>query len=147
MPEQPIEPSHTTSSVSYFAVTSDRIDTFWGDVAPLIEEALVYFDDRVGIEDIYKSLKTRNNQLWLILRSGEILTAVITEITIYPKKKVLNIAYLAGLDFRSWHDGLEILKDFARSHGCSSIEIRGRRGWERLLKDFRVLNVTQVLDL
>lgn len=145
--QQSIEHSPTTLSVSYSAVTSEHIDGVWPVVAPLIEKSLVYFDNRVDIDDIYNSLKARNNQLWLVIRDGEILTAVVTEITIYPKKKVLNIAYLAGRDFRSWQDGIDILKDFAKSLGCSSIEIRGRRGWEKLLKDFRVLNVTQVLDL
>lgn len=139
--------SITVDGVSYIGVASAFIDQVWKDVAPMIERALAYFDDRVGIDDIYQSLKAKNNQLWLVFRGGEILTAVITEIAIYPKKKVLTIAYLAGRDFKSWQYGLSVLKDFAKSHGCSCIEIRGRRGWEKLLKDFRVLNITQVLDL
>lgn len=147
MPEQPIEHSPTISPVSYLWVSLEDLDGVWPEVASTIEKSLSYFDGRVCIDDVFKSLKDCKQQLWIACLNGEIVGAAVTEINIFPRKKILTIAYLAGHDFELWKPGIEVLKDFALHHGCKSIQIHGRKGWVRLLKDFRVLNITQVLDL
>jgi hypothetical protein len=137
----------SAEGVNYYGIHSEHLDWVWDDVSPMIEKSLRYFDDRVGIDDVYMSLKARDSQLWVVAKAGEIVAAVVTSIQAYPKKKILSITYVGGRDFKSWASGIEILKQFAKEHGCCAIEINARPGWARLLKEFRTLNITQVLDI
>ncbi len=139
--------SISVGGVDYSGVHPKDLDLIWPYVAPMLERALAYFDDRLSINDIYDGIETGSRQLFIIVRAGKLLAAVTTSILIYPRKKIFSIDFLAGKDMKAWFHGFFLLKNYAIGNGCSAIEIHGRPGWTRILKDFRILNITQVLDL
>jgi hypothetical protein len=96
---------------------------------PWIEAAL----DRCGgthiFEDIVQGVLTGNMQLWPAEDA-----AAITEIVVFPRKKILNI-FLAGGNMDTIVDMNESAAAFAKANGCDALTIAGRRGWARVLLD------------
>jgi hypothetical protein len=69
-------------------------------------------------------------------------TVAVTEISVYPRRRVLTIILLAGdlADGESLH--AQVL-DFARKVECDAIIAQGRHGWARLAKSHGWKTVSQ----
>jgi hypothetical protein len=63
-------------------------------------------------------------------------SAIITEIVDYPQKAMCRI-WLAGGDLDELMDAEISIAHWAKIHGCDGMEIVGRKGWSRQLKDYR----------
>ena len=62
--------------------------------------------------------------------------ALVTRIEQYPLKKMINYLYIGGDDLKEWHqDMLAIVEKFAREKDCQGMELVGRKGWDRFLKE------------
>jgi hypothetical protein len=99
------------------------------NIKKLIEAALDAGGNTHSYEDVRESIIKGEMQLWL----GDEACAV-TEIVVYPKKKVLHV-FLASGKMESIVDMLESAEKFGKENGCSSITIAGRHGWKRVLSD------------
>ena len=97
---------------------------------PWIEAALGYSGNTHNFEDIVCGVKAGTMQLWPALHS-----CLVTEIVIYPRKKLLNI-FLAGGELNELMGMQADVEKWAIREGCDGGMISGRRGWERPLKKF-----------
>jgi hypothetical protein len=93
-----------------------------------IEEALAYSGGTHDFEHIVEALLNGHMQLW----PNENACAV-TEIVVYPKKKVLHV-FLAGGKMSEILDMHPSAAEWGRMQGCTAMSIAGRPGWERVLK-------------
>lgn len=120
----------------------DAIDTHWPAIEGLLDRIV---DEKVGLTDIYRLVTSGEWVLWLgvIPATREITFFVITSFVQYPQVKNLRIIFLAG-DDEDWSNGIEVLEDFARNNLCHAVEVTGRKGWERTLKDsgYEFQNIT-----
>lgn len=91
-----------------------------------IEDALEYAGGTHTLDDIWNGVIKGDFQLW----PGE-KSAIITEIQIFPQKKVMNI-FLAGGDLDELIKMEKSVRAFAETIGCNSMSISGRRGWLRI---------------
>ena len=96
-----------------------------------IQSALDKGGDTHDFVDIVDGVQSGHMQLW----SGE-RGCAITEILVYPNKKILHV-FLAGGD--NGH-GIEQITDmhdsavtFAKENGCEGMTISGRAGWKKIL--------------
>ena len=94
-----------------------------------IEAALAYSGNTHNFQDIVSGVKTGTMQLWPARHS-----CLVTEIVIYPKKKLLNI-FLAGGKLKELMSMQADVEKWAIREGCDGGMISGRRGWERPLKN------------
>lgn len=96
--------------------------------------------DRYDLEDVLERLLIGDAQLWVCDDA-----AVVTEIAIYPRRKMLRAWLAAGT-----YEGIRRIEDrvipWAKEYGCDGIEIIGRLGWRRRLKDYRERAVTMTKD-
>jgi hypothetical protein len=92
-----------------------------------IEAALAYSGGTHSFQDIVDGVISGRMQLW----AGESGCAV-TEISVYPKKKVLHV-FLAAGDMNQIIDFQDSAIQFAKMNGCDSMTIAGRSGWKRVL--------------
>ena len=119
-------------------IQPDDLDMVWDEVVPLIESALKYLEGEVIPEDLVQPIKTGKMQLWVAL-SGGVIAAMITEIVVYPRKRVLRVITIAGKDGRGmskWYGFLPLVEGFALSNNCSSLEAWTRKGMAKKLKDW-----------
>ena len=117
-------------------IQSNEIEAVWDKVKPQLERAIEHADGKFTTQSVKRSLKKRDMQLWM---DGESIG--ITRIDNYPEKKVCTVMFGAGEDLDVFKNGLEVIERWAKSKGCDSIEIWGRRGW------LRVLDYTHIHDV
>lgn len=106
-------------------IQSEEIDALWPQVVFLVDRAMGYIDGKMSSEDVYKALKNKKMQLWLV--PGGIW---VTQIEQYPRSKRLEWVAAAG-EYNDWTEYLPILFEWAESQGCDAVEIVGRPGWGR----------------
>lgn len=94
---------------------------------PWIEAALEYSGGTHDFGDVADAILTARMQLWANERG-----CAVTEIVVYPKKKVLHV-FLAGGDMEQITDMIEAGAAWGKAHGCAGMTMAGRKGWERVL--------------
>lgn len=107
------------------------------DVENFLNPAIELSHGRDDMSSVWKSLMTEHSQLWMAFDdNNDPKGALVTRIENYPLKKMMNYLYIGGDDLKEWHkDMLAIVEKFARKHGCEGMELVGRRGWDRFLKE------------
>lgn len=83
-------------------------------------------------EDIHGFLLKGICQLWLSWRDG-IEAIAVTEIVCYPRLKAVRIFQLRGKDREHWLGFERLIATWAKSEGCTRMELIGRKGWSRVL--------------
>ena len=61
-------------------------------------------------------------------------SCLVTEITVYPRKKVLHV-FLGGGDLNEILGMHESVVQWAISQGCESLTMTGRKGWVKALQN------------
>ena len=95
---------------------------------PWIEAALAYANGTHEYQDIVDAVATGNMQLWPAPRG-----CIVTEIVVYPRKKVLNI-FLAGGELDQLKDMHDAMNAWAVEQGCTGGSLTGRVGWKKVLE-------------
>jgi len=97
---------------------------------PWIEAALDRGESRThDFEHIVEAVLCGKMQFWPAPDA-----CAITEITVYPKKKVFHI-FLAGGNMDTIIDMNESAELFGKHNGCTGMSISGRVGWKKMLAD------------
>lgn len=119
-------------------VTLNALDGVWHLVEPMLKEAVKAVEIQAkmeGIDDIFLKLKNNKYALWLCLRDGQILAAIVLGVTEHSRCLVVDIHYGGGLELEHWIKPFyETIEDKARSAECRFIRVCGRDGWARPLK-------------
>jgi hypothetical protein len=117
-------------------VPTQFIDTCWSQIEPFMKRAAKYTYGRYTSDDIYDSVVEHNYQLWVAFDATGIKGAVVTNIGIYPKRKLLTMAFCGGRDLKEWKDPmLSLLQRFAKDMGCDGIESTARAGWAKVFSN------------
>lgn len=75
--------------------------------------------------------------LWLIVDKGQIKAAVVTGLF----GDACEIIATAGTDAKSWIHLIDGIEKYARDEGKSRVRIIGRRGWARLLPQYKQTSI------
>lgn len=95
---------------------------------PWIEAALEYSGGTHLFEDIVAGVQSGHMQLWPAPDG-----CLVTEIIVFPRKKVLNV-FLGGGDLDRLVDMHDALAAWGRAQDCDAATINGRTGWQRVYK-------------
>jgi hypothetical protein len=106
-----------------------------------IEAALAYSGDTHSLLHVVDAIKDGSAQFFPLENS-----VIVTEIVDYPKRAVCRI-WLAGGDMDELIEAEKSIVEWARSHGCDGMEIIGRKGWERQLKDYKPASTVLIKEI
>ena len=125
-------------------IKGENIEAWW----PLVEEylitALEHGLGEYSTGDIKKSCKSKDMQLWVKI-SKEVEGAFVTKISKYPQKNILCVLLLAGKNFSRWRDEADVLLNaFGKENKCEYVELFGRKGWGKVLKDLNYKEQTRL---
>ena len=106
-----------------------------------IEAALAYSGDTHSLLHVVDAIKDGSAQFFPLENS-----VIVTEVVDYPKKAVCRI-WLAGGEMDELIEAEKSIVEWAKSHGCSGMEIIGRKGWERQLKDYKAASTVLIKEI
>jgi hypothetical protein len=93
------------------------------------------------MDDVFGALALGDAQLHPLEKS-----CIITEIVDYPQRSVCRI-WLAGGELNELIEAEKSIAIWAKSLGCYAMEINGRMGWKRQLKDYTASSVVLTKEL
>jgi hypothetical protein len=97
---------------------------------PWIEDALEYSGGTHNFEDIVDGLASGKMQLWPAPKG-----CIVTEIVVYPRKKVLNV-FLGGGKLEQIMDMHKDVIAWAKAQDCEALTMHGRFGWKKPLAEY-----------
>ena len=117
---------------------SDQFGDHWLRCAKYIEPAL---DGSYAIEDVEHEIREGRAKLWPLERS-----AVVTQVCEYPQHRAVRV-WLAGGELDEIRRYLPALDNYARSVGCSRVEVVARKGWAKVLTGFDANRIVYTKEL
>ena len=128
-----IEPSDTPCSVDL--IEPSYVPKVWPYAEPLLRPAIGRTGGRLSSETVYSWLCAGRFQLWMVRPTP---TALVTEIRTFPTGlMVFTVLLLGGSDYRDWLWLWPKLEEWAAERGCTKADMAGRKGWLRVLKDWK----------
>jgi hypothetical protein len=122
-------------------VPREALALIWPKAVEILAPALEYTDGREDLVSLYRRLAEARAQLWAGLDPAnpddpEIKAVAVTCLVTYPRDKALRIEYCGGGDMVGWQGPIiDLWTKFALDHGASRLELFGRKGWARELRD------------
>lgn len=117
------------SGVAVRLPSLDEIARRWAEIEPVLARAT----DRAGLYapiDVLRAACAGTMAVWLVECGSELRALAVTELRVYPRRRVLEIPFTAGSGVDDWHEPLlAALEKHARALGCSRLGASGRRGW------------------
>lgn len=85
--------------------------------------------------------------LWIAWDGDKIRACAVTELSWINNDKVCTIVAVGGSDPAEWMGFIKNLENFARNEGCARIREMGRKGWVRVMKDYKMTAIMLEKDL
>ena len=117
-------------------VFPSEVPRIWDQVKPLVDKALARADGEQLSEDVLQKLLNKDMILFAGIEANELASVCIAEIVLYPRKKVLHVTLAAtksGRDFELWNQTFDVVEDFGRAMGCTSVSAWVRKGFVKKL--------------
>jgi len=95
-----------------------------------IVDALKYAHNSHTFEQVIEIVKRGDAQLWAFPDS-----AIVTEIINYPQRRVLRF-WLAGGNLKTLLEVEPKIRKWSILYNCKAVEIIGRKGWGKVLKNY-----------
>lgn len=128
-----------TATLKYTGVTGrDQLIATWPEVAPILNRAVQVYNEHT-LEEIFQSLLERKRQLWVTGRD-KIDCVLITQIINEKDQKTCFVELYAGRGIESVRF-LSDIEAWAKSIGCNRIRLSGRKGWKRVLKNYKLKKI------
>lgn len=109
--------------------------------ADYIEAALEYAGHSHTLTDVWQAVRDNKAAFFPYEKS-----AIVVEIVDYPQRSTCRI-WLAGGDMDELLQAEKEVCKWAVERGCSSMEIIGRKGWERVLADYSATATVLTKDM
>jgi len=130
-------------------VPPELVEGLWPRIFPHLSRAAEYTFGRYEPEDIFDAVLSGEVHLWVVFNDdGEVLGVTCTRFWQYPRKKCLDMVFIAGDEGFSWKDQmLSMLQHWAYDNDCVAIESSGRPGFARAFRDDGYRLLWQVYEL
>ena len=113
----------------------EAIEGAWPAVKHFVERAIAEGTGGITPDDVLEQLRSGGMQLWALITADgepEVVAVLVTEVIDYPRKRVLDLALMAGDRMELWIDSLPVLEKWAVANGVDQVQVHGRKGWERV---------------
>jgi hypothetical protein len=119
--------------IDVYGIPEDLLSPNLWEFAVLFIQASCDQTGTEDIEDIYKWIKDRSVQLWIVAEDDLPVSACITEIHKYPKISICTVRHYGGKLTKEIYDQLSwVVSTWAKGQGCSRLQLLGRPGWQKL---------------
>ena len=120
-------------------IPPNYVHTLWDEVESHLAPAVARSHGRWDMQSLYEAMRNMEQNLWVAFNNEDNVIEGVgtTEFVFYPKKKMLAMQYLGGINFNSWvWDMHERFNSWAKDNKCDGIEGTARHGfWKWLEQD------------
>lgn len=119
------------------AVPPERAQEAW----PLAEKYVQAAAEKTGFSEVAEThlqVMLGNALLWLAAEGTNVVGAGVTRLIEDRGKTACEIFVWGADDQKKCAPLLKAIEDYAKAEGCASVRLAGRRGWARLLPDYRM---------
>ena len=153
MPVQETQIKHSDSlssdsQISY--VPPKDVGLIWKQIEPLLLKPLEIDGFAYMPKDIFDSLLKKKMQLWISwnVKTNNVEAAIVTEIIDYPRLRSCRYFLAGGTNMKSWFNPIkERIEQWAKLNKCQRIELVGRKGWVKWLKDYKQKHIILMKEL
>jgi hypothetical protein len=129
-----------TLACQLICVDPAQVHEFWPHVASLIKAAME--KGRLSsFTDVEHAVRNGRALLWLAWNGETVKAAAVTELSQANAETFCTIVACGGHDRAQWLPLLAELEAYGRAQGCAAMRIYGRRGWRKLLPEYRTTRV------
>lgn len=122
-------------------VLPEDLNDTWDKVAHLFANDRV-LNDWLTVESIKARLDRNGADLWITTTLGSALVGATYSRTDGTKTYVVELMASKDDAKEGWREVIKPIEAQAKEWGCTSIQIRGRKGWQRLFSDYKLRQVT-----
>ena len=142
------EHTSTSSSVRIVSyVPPQNAIAIWEQVEPLLLKGIKYDDNSYSGKDLLDAVLKKEMQLW-ISWVDKVESAVLTQLIDYPQFKVCRWFLAGGKNTDAWLDDLtRQVETWAIANDVKRIELVGRKGWIKKLKDYKAKHIVMIKEL
>lgn len=129
-------------------IPEQYIGAAWIRTRPFVNKLLPYTLGEINEEALFSDLCKGHKQLWHVTDDEKLLGIWITEF--YQERlgrKVIHWYGCAGERLDEWLFLKDEIEQWAAAQGVTVAKIAGRKGWEKLLPDYKPASVTYVKEL
>jgi hypothetical protein len=138
------ETLHGWRSAEPVCVDPERVHLIWPHAEGLLDKAMRR-NDLGSIVDVREDVLAANALLWIVWDGWKIVAALVTKI-IKPHDTKICILVACGGE-GDWPSLIETIEEYARGQDCAITRIYGRRGWLRVLKEYKITRVIMDREL
>ena len=113
-----------------------HVPEIWPVVSDRIREAMRR-GDLGSFKSVELSVYQGNALLWLVTDGAGIFAAIVTQLEESEWRRVCCIVACGGRGRHKWLHLISKLESYARDEGCTAMRILGRKGWQRVLEDYK----------
>ena len=135
------------STLKTHLLEPEDVAYMWESVAPLLARVSIHTEGELEPDDYIEPLTHGDMQLWIATEDKKIIAALITQIIPYPQKRILRLISLAGDEFDRFKGCLDMVESFAIRNHCTALEMWGRKGWKRLLPEWKDSYIVYTKDI
>ena len=118
-------------------VTDEWLDTIWNNYSKDHLGKLIGLTTNRPLDSIYRDILTHKLQLWLVLINKTPVASFTSSIEEYEEGKEVVCEYLGGDRMQEWAaTAVAVLEQFGKANGCYALATVGRKGTERLYKQW-----------
>jgi len=132
------------------AIAQWEIPLVWHRIAELLLPVMQRGEVDNTLDDVQQFLRTGSMQAWHVEWKAIIVTTIqpFGANPAQPTKRVCQIVYCAGTGMDEWLGPVVAhFKEWSKAMGCQVLRISGRRGWARVLPDFKETCTTLEMDV
>lgn len=126
-------------------VPPDRVAELWPLAQHYIKSAVV--NTLTDFDTLARNVHAGDALLWLAWDGKEIYAAAVTSLASANGRKFCTIVACGGQHIEQWGFLIGRLEQYAKDEGCKSNAIMGRKGWARMLPEYRVTSITLEKEL
>lgn len=121
-------------TVKLARVLPETLEAGWPVVAGLLAPAVERARGEATLESLARDVLEGRMQLWLALKEGSVLAAMLTELMEYNSIRVCEIRFLGGAEMDLWTPLLPEIEDWALTNECVKLRAQVRAGLARKLR-------------
>lgn len=123
-----------------YRIAPAHVADIWPQVKTFFESA--YAETDLAMPDVLGWLEREAGHLWVVVDGSRAVAALTTSFEDRPSGKSLRLVSNGGVGLDGWVAYLAEIEAFARENQCVKVVMDGRRGWERVFRDYSPKRVT-----